>query len=70
MSLRRWLSRHALALWFLGVTILGLLRFWLEWREARGAPLAVDGWLWLAGSVACAVVAVLAFCTGRGRDRH
>lgn len=56
MSLRRRLSKHALGLWFLGLAALGLLRFWMEWREAGGAPLPADAWLWLAGGGVCAAV--------------
>src|SRR5690606_21952495 len=56
VSLRRRLSKHALGLWFLGIAALGLLRFWMEWREAGNAPLPGDAWLWLVGSGVCAAV--------------
>jgi hypothetical protein len=67
MTLRQWFSKYALGLWFLGVAALGLLRFWMEWREAGGAPLPADAWLWLVGSLVCAVPAVIAFWKARRR---
>lgn len=67
MSLRRHLSQHALGLWFLGLAALGLLRFWMGWREADGAALAIDGWLWLAGGAACTAVGCLALIRSRHR---
>lgn len=69
MTLRQRFSRHALGLWFLGIAALGVMRFWMERREAGGAPLAADAWLWLAGSVACAVAAIVAFWWTSRRSR-
>ena len=65
MSVRGHLSKHALGLWFLGLAALGLLRFWMEWREAGDAPLPIDGWLWLAGGGICAAVAAIALIRPR-----
>lgn len=53
-------SRHALGLWFLGVAAIGLLRFWMEHREAGAAPLAADAWLWLAGGATCGLAGTVA----------
>jgi hypothetical protein len=57
--------RHALVLWFLGLAALGLLRFWMKWKEAAGATLAFDAWLWLAGAGACAAAAAVAWLRAR-----
>lgn len=55
------MSRHALALWFAGLAALGLLRFWRAWHELAGQDAPISMWLWLAGSLACAVVALAVF---------
>lgn len=59
------LARHAVSLWLFGVAALGLLRFWMKVREAGDAPLALDVWLWLAGSCACVLVGLFALLRGR-----
>lgn len=38
--------------------MLGLMRFWLMWREAAGGPLGTNAWLWCAGSAGCVAVAI------------
>lgn len=58
-------SRYALGLWFCGIAVLGLLRFWLKAREAGDLPLALDAWLWLAGSLLCALIGVVALLRAR-----
>lgn len=60
-------SRYALGLWFCGIAALGLLRFWMKLRESGTLPLPVDAWLWLAGSLVCALVGMIALFKARGR---
>ena len=59
------MARHALSLWLFGIAALGLLRFWMKLREAGPVPLPLDGWLWLAGSGACAIVGLALLRTRR-----
>ena len=65
---RHWLSRHALALWFCGIAVLGGLRWWAKVVREGGAPSTPDSWLWLAGSAACAVAGIWLLVRAR-RDR-
>ena len=53
------LRRFALGLWFLGLGVLGLLRYGM--KAARDADLASDpvAWLWLAGSVVVCVIGII-----------
>lgn len=53
------LARHALPLWLLGIAAFGLLRFCMKLGEAGRAALPLDGWLWLAGACACAIVGIV-----------
>ncbi|TWI00236.1 hypothetical protein IP90_02782 [Luteimonas cucumeris] len=57
-------SRYALGLWFCGIAALGLLRFWAKVRES-GTPLPFDAWLWLIGSLICALIGVIALLRTR-----
>ena len=53
------LRRFALGLWFLGLGVLGLLRYGM--KAARDADIASDpvAWLWLAGSVVVCVIGII-----------
>ena len=56
---RRSLRRFALGLWFLGLGVLGLLRYGM--KAARDAEVTSDpvAWLWLMGSVAVFVIGII-----------
>ena len=56
---RDWFARHALGLWFLAIAALGVMRFWMKWREAGAAALPAGDWLWLAGGGICAAIGCL-----------
>lgn len=65
MNARRWLARRALGLWFLGISALGLLRWWMKVGR-EGAPAdAPDAVLWLAGSLVLAAIGLLALWRAR-----
>jgi hypothetical protein len=53
------LRRFALGLWFLGLGVLGLLRYGM--KAARDADIASDpvAWLWLTGSVVVCVIGII-----------
>jgi len=55
-----WLARHALGLWFLGIAALGFMRWWMKIGRESGSADAPDVMLWLAGSIAMAVVGLVA----------
>jgi hypothetical protein len=65
VNLRRWCRRHALALWFLGIAALGLLRWWMKVGREGAAAQAPDAMLWLGGSLLLAAIGLLALWRGR-----
>ena len=57
--------RYALGLWLLGIAALGLLRWWMK-ALREGAPAGTpDVWLWLVGSLACAIAGAVALWRAR-----
>lgn len=59
-----WRSRHALGLWFLGVAALGFMRWWLK-AGGEASTSAPDTSLWLVGSIAMALLGLVALWRGR-----
>lgn len=61
------LSRHALSLWFLGIAVLGAIECrriaFPEGVFVRNAT----GWLWLAGTLACAAIGMVLFVVEQRR---
>ena len=53
------LRRFALGLWFLGLGVVGLLRYGM--KAVRDAGITSDpvAWLWLAGSVMVCVIGII-----------
>jgi prolipoprotein diacylglyceryltransferase len=64
------LRRYALGLWFLGLGALGLLRFFAG--AVRHPDFTTDpvAWLWLIGSLAIAVVGIVAIVRARQHHRR
>lgn len=62
---RAWFSRHALALWFLGIAALGFMRWWMKVGREAGSAQAPDAMLWLACSIAMAAIGLVALWRSR-----
>ena len=60
-----WLARHALGLWFLGIATLGFMRWWMKVGREGASAQAPDAILWLVGSIAMAVVGLVALSRSR-----
>ena len=60
-----WLSRNALGLWFLGLAALGFLRWWLKIGRDAATTQPTDAMLWLAGSIAMAMIGLVALWRSR-----
>ena len=63
------LRPFALGLWFLGLGVLGLLRYGM--KAARDGGIASDpvAWLWLAGSVVVCVIGIIDIARVHKRSR-
>ena len=60
-----WLSRNALGLWFLGLSALGFLRWWLKVGRDAATTQPTDALLWLVGSIAMAAIGLVALWRSR-----
>ncbi|GAA4862034.1 hypothetical protein [Luteimonas vadosa] len=63
-----WLRRNALAFWFCGLGLLGLLRAWMKLVRAPSPD--VQLWLWFAGSAVLALVGIAMLRRERRRQRR
>ena len=59
------LSRYALGLWFLGLSALGFLRWWLMIGRDAASTRPTDAMLWLVGSIVMAAIGLLALWRSR-----
>jgi hypothetical protein len=64
-TVRRWLARHALGLWFLAIAALGFMRWWMKVGREGASTQAPDVVLWLAGSIVLALVGLVALWRAR-----
>jgi hypothetical protein len=64
-TVRRWLARHALGLWFLAIAALGFMRWWMKVGREGASMQTPDVALWLAGSIVLAVIGLLALWRAR-----